>query len=86
MAYTDFSNSKEEYKNIIDYCRLLKIGDKIKFKNEKQRYTVKAKSERFLICTKPFNLRKTCLYSIIDLNRLIRGTNNLIFNPYDYMI
>lgn len=69
-----------------EYCHTLKVGDKIKFKSEKQRYTVMAKSWRFLICTKPLNCRKTVLYTIIDLDRLERGPNNLIFNLYDYMV
>lgn len=86
MAYTDFSYLKEQYINIIVYCQNLKVGDKIKFQSEKQKYTVKAKSNRYLICTKPFNLKKTVLYTIIDLERLVRGTNNMIFNPYDYAI
>lgn len=86
MAHVDFSHLKEEYKTVIDYCRNLKAGDKIKFQNEKHKYTIKAKSDRYLICTKPFNLQKTCLYTIIDLDRLVRGTNNLVFNAYDYMV
>mgnify|MGYP000858721777 FL=1 len=69
-----------------DYCKGLKVGDKIKFINEKQRYTIKAKSDRFIICTKPFNLKKTCLYTIIDLERMVRGANDRVFNPYNYMI
>ena len=83
MAYTDFSNRKEEYKGIIEYCRNLKVGDKIKFESEKQRYTIQAKSDRYIICTKPFNARKTYLYSIIDLERLVRGRINLIFGLID---
>lgn len=71
---------------IKDYCENLKVGDKIKFISEKQRYTIKARSDNFIICTKPFNLKKTCIYTIIDLERMVRGANNMIFNPYDYMI
>jgi len=74
----------EELKNMIDHCKRLNIGDKIKFKSEKQRYTVKAKSDRYIICTKPFNPKKTVLYTIIDLYHGIRGPNDLIFNIYDY--
>lgn len=55
------------------------VGDRIKFKEEKQRYTIQACDERFLICTKPFNARKTVLYTIADLKKQIRGTENLIF-------
>jgi hypothetical protein len=86
MAYVDFSHLKDKYPNTIAYCRNLKIGDKIKFLLEERKYTIKAKDDRYLICTKPFNLKKTCLYTIIDLERLVRGANNLVFNNYDYMV
>lgn len=57
----------------------VKPGDKIKFVEERYAYTVQAADERFLICTKPFNLRHTVLYTIVDLQKQIRGTENLIF-------
>ena len=59
----------------------VKVGDKIYFKSEKLPYTVRARNERFIICTKPFNARKTVLYTIIDLKREVRGRCNLIFCP-----
>lgn len=62
------------------------IGDKIKFVEEKQRYTVIARSDRFLICTKPYNLKKTYMYTIVDLKENIRGTDNYILGRYDYSI
>ena len=52
---------------------------KIKFENERQRYTVMARSDRFAILTKPFNAQKTYLYTIADLERGVRGACNLIF-------
>ena len=55
------------------------VGAKIKFKAEKQRYTVQASNERFAVCTKPFNAQRTVLYTIIDFEQQIRGTENLIF-------
>lgn len=63
------------------------VGSKIKFREEKLRYTVQASDERFVICTKPFNLMKsytrpkrcTVLYSIIDFKENVRGPENLIF-------
>ena len=58
--------------------RQIKKGDKIKFKEEIQRYTVKAISSKFAICTKPFNARKTVLYTVIDFAKNIRGTENLM--------
>lgn len=56
-------------------------GDKIKFDSEVQRYTVQACDERFAIMTKPFNARKTYLYTITDIERGERGACNLIFGP-----
>lgn len=60
------------------------VGSKIKFKEEKQRYTVQAAGEEWLICTKPFNARKTVIYTIVDLEEQIRGTDNYVFSPFDY--
>jgi hypothetical protein len=57
----------------------MKIGDKIKFDSEKQRYTLQAFDQRYLILTKPFNAQKTYLYTIVDLERKVRGPCNLIF-------
>lgn len=55
------------------------VGDKIKFEREKQRYTVQARSARYLVCNKPFNARHTVLYTIVDLQERVRGPENLIF-------
>ena len=52
---------------------------KVKFEGERQRYTVMAHNARFAIMTKPFNAQKTYLYTIIDLERGVRGPCNLIF-------
>jgi hypothetical protein len=84
MAHTDYSNEIENFVKEIEYCKSLKVGDKIKFESERKKYTVKAKSDRYLICTKPFNPKHTVLYTIIDLKRLVRGPDNSIFGIYDY--
>jgi hypothetical protein len=55
------------------------VGARIKFREERLSYTVQARDERFLVCTKPFNPRKTVLYTIVDLQERVRGTENLIF-------
>jgi hypothetical protein len=55
------------------------VGTRIRFAGEKQMYTVRASNVCFAICTKPMNALKTVLYSIIDWNKNIRGTENLIF-------
>lgn len=57
----------------------LAIGAKVRFEGEKQRYTVQAANDRFAIMTKPFNAKRTYLYTITDLQRGVRGPCNLIF-------
>ena len=56
-----------------------KIGDKIRFAEEKQAYKVRACDERYLICTKPYNLQRTVIYTIVDLDKEIRGIEDLVF-------
>ena len=58
---------------------VLRVGQKVKFAAEKQRYTIQACNERFAVCTKPFNARKTVLYTVVDFAQNVRGTENLIF-------
>jgi hypothetical protein len=57
----------------------LSKGDKVWFAEEKQGYTVRACNDRYAVCTKPFNPKRTVLYSIVDLKEDIRGRENLIF-------
>ncbi|TKD50241.1 hypothetical protein [Sphingomonas baiyangensis] len=52
---------------------------KIKFREERQRYTIMARNDRFVILTKPFNAQRTYLYTIADLERKVRGPCNKIF-------
>jgi len=60
-------------------------GKRIKFAEEKRSYKIVAMNDRFVICTKPFNLRKTFVYTIVDLEEQLRGPDNMIFGPkYDY--
>ena len=47
---------------------------KIKFDSERHRYTVQAFDDRFIVCTKPFNVQKTYLYSVVDLLQGKRGS------------
>lgn len=58
---------------------MFKPDDKIKFKGENRPYHVQACDSRYLICTKPFNLKKSVLYTIVDFKENIRGTENLVF-------
>lgn len=54
-------------------------GYKVKFKSEKQKYTVRCASKRYAICTKPFNARNTVLYCIIDQWTNLRAPEDLVF-------
>jgi hypothetical protein len=49
------------------------------FAEEKLPYRVRARDQRFLVCTKPHNPMRTVLYSIIDLKEQVRGPENLVF-------
>lgn len=60
------------------------INNKIYFAEEKRPYTVKAVKDNFAICTKPFNPKKTVLYSILDFKTRKRSTDNYVFSPFDY--
>jgi hypothetical protein len=54
-------------------------GAKVRFVGEKQAYTVICTSNRYTICTKPFNPQHTVLYTIIDWQEQVRGPEDLIF-------
>lgn len=58
---------------------LMDTGDRVKFRSEKQGYSVMATSQRYSICTKPFNIKHTVLYTIIDWHDGLRGTEDLVF-------
>lgn len=55
------------------------IGDKVYVPNEKKPYRVRARDDRYIICTKPFNAMHTVLYFIIDLVNKWRAPDNMIF-------
>jgi hypothetical protein len=57
----------------------LPVGSKVKFKEEKQSYTVQASNIAFTVCTKPFNCQKTVLYTIINWMEKIRGPEGIVF-------
>ena len=40
----------------------VRVGDKIYISGEKRPYTVQCRDDRYIICTKPFNLQHTVQY------------------------
>jgi len=57
----------------------LNPGDKVWFDSMRMAFTVRCSNERFAICTRPFALKKTVLYCIVDLVEKVRGPEDLVF-------
>lgn len=57
----------------------VKVGDRIKFAEEKPAYRVQARSPRYLICTRPYNPQRTVIYTIVDIDEQVRGPDNMVF-------
>jgi hypothetical protein len=54
-------------------------GWRVRFAEERNAYTVQARNERYLVCTKPFPLLRTVLYTVVDLQEQVRGTEGVVF-------
>lgn len=81
VYFTYLCTNKQNENVMKDY----NVGDLIRFAEEKKPYRVRACDGRYLVCTKPFNLRPhTVQYTIVDLFEEIRGTDGYVFSPYDY--
>lgn len=65
---------------LVDALRSAPVGARVRFAEEKLAYTIQARSSRHLVCTKPFNPKRTVIYTIVDLEQMVRGTENLIFS------
>lgn len=59
--------------------RKLEVGDKVYIPDHKRPFKVVCRDDRFIICTKPFNVYRTVIYFIIDLVRNQRGPDNMVF-------
>lgn len=57
----------------------VEIGDKVYIPNQKRPFRVKARDDRYIICTKPCNLYHTVIYFIVDLFGKRRGPDNMVF-------
>ena len=57
----------------------VKVGDKVYIPTNKRPYKVRARDDRYIICTKPFNPKRTVLYFIIDLVEKWRAPDNMVF-------
>lgn len=57
----------------------LKPGDPVYLAGEVRPYRVKCRDDRYIICTKPYNPRRTVIYFIVDLAERLRGPDNMVF-------
>lgn len=55
------------------------VGDKVFVPKEKRPYKVRARDDRYIICTKPYNPKHTVQYFIIDLQERWRAPDDRIF-------
>lgn len=55
------------------------IGDKVYIPEHKRPFRVKARDDRYIICTKPYNPRRTVIYFIIDLQDKWRAPDDRVF-------
>lgn len=55
-------------------------GDRVKFAENKIAWTVRSRSARFIILTRPFNPRNTVVYTIVDLQTMKRGPDDRLFS------
>lgn len=56
---------------------------KIWFDGERHAYTVQACDDRYLICTKPYNLQHTVMHTIVDLEEEVRGPSAARYINYE---
>ena len=54
-------------------------GDRVYVPGEKRPYKVRCRDERYIICTKPMNLRRTVMYFVADLEERVRGPDDRVF-------
>lgn len=57
----------------------VEVGDKVYIPTDKRPYRVRARDDRYIICTKPYNPQHTVLYFIIDLVNRWRAPDNMLF-------
>lgn len=56
-----------------------KVGDRIYIKRQAIGYKIQARDNRYVIATKPYNIKHTVLYFIIDTLLDIRGPDDRVF-------
>lgn len=63
----------------MEYIKDINVGDRVWIPGEVHPYKVRCRGNRYIICTKPMNVKKTVLYFILDLEDWVRGPDNMIF-------
>jgi hypothetical protein len=60
----------------MEQARTLSVGDRVWLATHKRAWTVRARDERYVVLTQPFNPKRTVTYTVIDLDLGIRGTSD----------
>lgn len=71
----------ESWKDSAAYKNLMHIKDydQVLIYGERMPYRAICVSDRYVICTKPFNLKHTVQYFIIDKEKAVRGPDDRVF-------
>lgn len=62
----------------------LKPGDRVYFATDVRPFRVQVAGDRYVIATKPFNVQRTVLYTILDIEEQRRGPDDRVFSNHDY--
>lgn len=57
----------------------VEVGDMVYIPEHKRPFRVKARDNRYIICTKPYNPQHTVIYFIIDLQDKWRAPDDSVF-------
>lgn len=57
----------------------VEVGDKVYIPDQSKPYTVRCRDNRYIICTKPYNPKRTVMYFIIDLEKKWRALDDRVF-------
>lgn len=63
----------------VSLADILTNGSYVRFREERIGYHVRASNSKFAVCTKPFSVMGTVLYTVIDYMNGVRGRENLVF-------
>lgn len=73
------SGASKTYGQEVHRDEKLQVDDKVYVKECVRPFKVICRDDRYIICTKPFNIYHTVIYFIIDLEKQLRGPDDRVF-------